>query len=47
MQPNQNNGGFPMNMNGQGNGFPFANQGTGPFMGGNNQAPQVHFIAKK
>jgi len=39
-----------MNMNNgnQGNhGFPFSNQGTGPFMGGNNQAPQVHFIAKK
>jgi len=27
--------------------FPFGNHGTGPFMGGGNQAPQVHFIAKK
>ena len=43
MQQNQNNnGGFPMNMNGgnpANNGFPFNNQGTGPFMNGANQAP--------
>jgi len=39
MQNSQNNvGGFPMSMNGvngNANGFPFNNQGTGPFMGGN------------
>ena len=27
--------------------FPFGNGGHGPFMGGGQQAPQVHFIAKK
>jgi hypothetical protein len=32
-------------MNG-GGGFPFGH-GGGPFMGGGQQAPQVHFIAKK
>ena len=37
-QNNNSNNGFPMSMNGVvgNNGFPFNNQGTGPFMGGNN-----------
>lgn len=48
--------GFGVNMNGLGLGgvninghsnFPFGNAGAGSFMGGSNQAPQVHFIAKK
>ena len=35
-----------VHMNGHSN-FPFGNSGSGSFMGGSNQAPQVHFIAKK
>lgn len=33
--------------NGQNQGFPFNGAGNGSFMGGGQQAPQVHFIARK
>lgn len=48
-QQQQQNQSFPMNMNMNGqnaNAFAQFGQATGPFMG-NQQAPQVHFIAKK